>query len=200
MLAMVSAMSLWSLRFAPSTVRPTGTPAPSVRRLRLVPSLPRSVGLGPVFFPPKWGLGHGPVQRKPGPVDALRIIVGQESLPPELVEDTTVEPFAKSAIRRGARTDPSCVQRIPLAAGPQHEEDRRHGVAVGDPWTVTSEWMCRTLGQQRLHLGPHCIGQLPTSGARGGFHRHQQSREIVDCAIFRLVPWTTVPCGHALPK
>jgi hypothetical protein len=35
---------LVSLQFAPATVSPTGTPASSVRRLRLVPSLPRSVG------------------------------------------------------------------------------------------------------------------------------------------------------------
>jgi hypothetical protein len=200
MLAMVSAMSLWSLRFAPSTVRPTGTPAPSVRRLRLVPSLPRSVGLGPVFFPPEWGLGHRPVQRKPVPVDALRIVVGQKALAPELVEDATVEPLAKSAIRRGAGTDPSCVQGIPLAAGPQHEEDRCHGVAVGNSRTVTSEWMRRTLGQQRLHLGPQSIGQLPTTGGRRGFHGQQQGRETVDCAIFRLIRWAAVPCGHALPK
>src|SRR5439155_19045974 len=67
MLAMVSAMSLWSFRFAPSIVSPTGTPAPSVRRLRLVPSLARSVGFGPVFFPAQRGFGssHRPSPANP---------------------------------------------------------------------------------------------------------------------------------------
>ncbi len=43
--------SLTSCRLAPSIARPSGTPCPAVRRLRFTPALPRSVGLGPVFFP-----------------------------------------------------------------------------------------------------------------------------------------------------
>src|SRR5262245_9860834 len=60
MLAIVSRVSLKSLRFAPSTARPSGTPRPSVRTLRLVPILQRSVGFLPTFFPPKGALVIAP--------------------------------------------------------------------------------------------------------------------------------------------
>src|SRR5215211_7900022 len=49
MLSKVARVSLKSLRLAPATTRPSGTPRPSVSRLRFVPRLPRSVGLRPVF-------------------------------------------------------------------------------------------------------------------------------------------------------
>ena len=49
-LSRVSRVSFMSCRLAPATAKPTGTPCPSVSRLRLTPALPRSVGLGPVFF------------------------------------------------------------------------------------------------------------------------------------------------------
>jgi hypothetical protein len=38
------------LRLAPSITAASGTPRPSVSTERLTPRLPRSVGLGPVFF------------------------------------------------------------------------------------------------------------------------------------------------------
>src|SRR3954467_14308357 len=44
----------------PSTAKPTGTPAASVSRLRLVPCLPRSVGLRPVRSPPSGALVIAP--------------------------------------------------------------------------------------------------------------------------------------------
>jgi hypothetical protein len=43
----VSCINLWSFLLAPPIAIPSGTPAPSVNTLRLVPPLPRSVGLGP---------------------------------------------------------------------------------------------------------------------------------------------------------
>src|ERR1039457_692245 len=141
MLSIVSAMSLWSLRFAPSIVRPTGTPAPSVRRLRLVPSLPRSVGLGPVLFPPARSLGHAAVQSKPVPLYPFGVVVSQETLAPEFVEDPGIEPFAKSAVGRRARTDSCRIQGIPLTASPQHEENRGHRTAIGNPRVVASKRM-----------------------------------------------------------
>jgi hypothetical protein len=49
----VSASNLISCRLAPATTRSIGMPFPSVSRLRLVPRLPRSVGLGAVAAPLK---------------------------------------------------------------------------------------------------------------------------------------------------
>ena len=143
MLSIVSAISLWSFLFAPSTVSPTGTPAPSVSRLRFVPRLARSVGLGPVFFPAQRSLRHRAVHRQPFPVDPFGLVVGQEPLAPELVKHSCVEPFAKPPVGRGARADPRGVKRIPLAASPKHEEDSVHRVAIGDARIVAAERMLR---------------------------------------------------------
>ena len=73
-LSMVVRTSFMSFRLAPATAKPIGTPWPSVSRLRLTPSLPRSVGLGPVFFPAQRGFGHGPVHAQPVPVDPFQLI------------------------------------------------------------------------------------------------------------------------------
>lgn len=48
--SIVSSRSLMSCVLAPDTAIDSGTPSPSVRRLRLVPSFALSVGFGP--FPP----------------------------------------------------------------------------------------------------------------------------------------------------
>src|SRR2546423_14784431 len=58
--SMVGRTSFISWRCAPSIVSPIGTPCPSVSTLRLTPLLPRSVGLGPVFSPPKGALVIAP--------------------------------------------------------------------------------------------------------------------------------------------
>ena len=75
MLSKVSSTKRLSCVFAPLVVMPKGMPLPSVNRLRLVPPLARSVGFGPVFFPPERGFGHGPVHALPTPIDALQIVV-----------------------------------------------------------------------------------------------------------------------------
>src|SRR5881296_3173919 len=73
-LSTVSATNFMSGRFAPATPQPTGTPWPSVSRLRLTPLLARSVGLGPVFFPAQRGLRQGPIHPQPAPVQALQLL------------------------------------------------------------------------------------------------------------------------------
>jgi hypothetical protein len=67
----VVSTSCISWRWAPATAMPRGRPWPSVSRLRLVPSLLRSVGFLPTFFPPKRRLGHRPVHRLPLPLQAF---------------------------------------------------------------------------------------------------------------------------------
>ena len=51
MASRVASNSLASCTFAPATTMLKGPPSPSTRRLRLVPALPRSVGLGPIRSP-----------------------------------------------------------------------------------------------------------------------------------------------------
>ena len=55
--------------------RAKGIPAPSVRRLRLTPRLPRSVGLAPVAAPQIRGFRHHPIDGLPFPLDADQLII-----------------------------------------------------------------------------------------------------------------------------
>src|SRR6478735_8654009 len=80
MLSRVSRTSLKSFRFAPATTTDRGMPLASVSRLRLVPPFARSVGLGPVFFPPERRLGHRAVHGEPSPVDSNEFVVCEQCL------------------------------------------------------------------------------------------------------------------------
>jgi hypothetical protein len=75
--SIVGHTSFMSCRFAPSTTIAIGIPCASVNRLRLTPPLPRSVGLGPGFFPSQRCFGHGAIHRQPRPIDAIERIERQ---------------------------------------------------------------------------------------------------------------------------
>src|SRR4029450_12998839 len=92
MLSKVSRAIFMSVRLAPSTASPTGMPSASTSRLRLAPSLPRSVGFLPVFFPPQRRLGHAAVHAQPGPVDPLPVVVGHQPGLPHRQEDAALDP------------------------------------------------------------------------------------------------------------
>src|ERR1022692_2965206 len=102
MLSRVARVSFMSLRLAPSTARPTGIPSASTNRLRLAPCLARSVGFFPVFFPPEGRLGHAPVHRQPGPVNAFPVVVGHQAGLPHLLEDAGLHPLLETVVGRGA--------------------------------------------------------------------------------------------------
>src|SRR6516164_9743477 len=126
MLSKVCRASFMSLRLAPSTARPTGMPLASTRRLRLAPLLPRSVGFLPVFSPPEGRLGHAPVHAQPAPVDALQVVVGHQARLPQGLEDAILDPALEAVVGGGAGAEAGGVQRLPLAAGAEHEEDGFH--------------------------------------------------------------------------
>src|SRR3954470_17767133 len=143
--------------------KPMGTPRASVTTERLVPSLPRSVGLGPVFFPTQRSLGHRSVGRQPLPVDPDQPVIAQQSLPPELVEHPGLDPFGEAPVGRGLRADPGGAQGAPLAAGAQDEEDRVHRGAIRDTWVVAAQRMARPGRQQHNHLLPQVIRYPPAT-------------------------------------
>jgi hypothetical protein len=72
-----------------------GTPRASHKLLRLVPSLPRSVGLRPVFLTLRC-LGQRTVTRKPTPVDAQLVIVFHQHLFKQALEYPGFTPLAKA--------------------------------------------------------------------------------------------------------
>src|ERR1700677_766039 len=99
-LSRVSRASLKSLRFAPATTTARGTPLASVSRLRLVPPLALSVGLGPVFFPPERRLRHRAVHREPAPVHAHELVVVGQRGDPRSLEHTDLGPLDEASMRR----------------------------------------------------------------------------------------------------
>jgi hypothetical protein len=95
MLSLVAGTNFISWRLAPSMCKPIGTPCPSVSRLRLTPSLPRSVGLGWVFFPERRcpeGTRSSPYPRLANPPKREPTIV-----PATLAAGLTAVPAATSA-------------------------------------------------------------------------------------------------------
>src|SRR5262245_8735167 len=135
MLSSVSRTSFMSLRLAPSTARPTGTPAASTSTLRLTPRLARSVGFLPVFFPPEGSLGHAAIHAYPLPIDPFQAVVFQQARLPHLKENAGLHPLLKAIVSRRSGTELGGIQGLPLAAGAQHKENGVHTHAVGSART-----------------------------------------------------------------
>src|SRR5262245_39760002 len=125
MASRVASTNFISWRLAPSTATPSGIPCPSVSTLRLVPSLPRSVGFLPTFFPTQRGLGPSSVHRLPFPVEPLQLIILQQPLLPEPLKHLRRPPCLKAVMDR-TRSAEAARQRFPLAPRAQHIQDGRH--------------------------------------------------------------------------
>jgi hypothetical protein len=89
------------LRLVPARAIPIGIPTASVRSERFVP-LGSVGGIGPRLRPAERRLGHCPVGRQSGSVDADLIVVVEQSLTPDLVEDAGLLPLLKAAVGRGS--------------------------------------------------------------------------------------------------
>src|SRR5437764_9062519 len=138
MLSIVGRSSFLSWRLAPSIVRPMGTPCPSVSRLRFTPLLPRSVGLGPVFSPPKGAAGSWP---RPSRASSSQSRTAHQTAPPLLArvrEKHWLSPTLESDHARWnaytARSDP--------------------GPAIGSPFAAHKRWHQHKLDRTRVDV-PH---------------------------------------------
>src|SRR5271168_4997804 len=105
--------------------RPSGMPRRSQRIDRLTPSLPRSVGFLPVFFPAQRRLGHGAVDALPIPADAAPPVVAFQHPPPSLAKYPPLCPFLKVSVNRAAAAVLAW-QRLPLATRTQDVEHTVH--------------------------------------------------------------------------
>jgi len=149
MLSKVASTNRLSCVLAPLVVMPNGMPLPSVNKLRLVPPLARSVGFGPVFFPPERSFGHCSVHTLPTPVDAFQVIVLQERHRPKSLKNTALDEHLKIAMQRATR---SKLRRhgFPLTAGSHDIEDT---VENGSPFKSgpASLFALAKLGQKKFH-------------------------------------------------
>jgi hypothetical protein len=117
------------------------------------------VGLGPVFSPAQGRLGQRPIHRQPVPLDPAQLIKLLDSGLPEFEEHACFHPGLKPIMRRRMRAQLSLVERLPLAAGPQDEEDGVCASAISDAWPPTPKAMGVDMDrQQRLEDRPQLIG------------------------------------------
>src|SRR4051794_20061845 len=157
--SIVASKSFCSTTLAPAITTPSGPPSPSVRRLFLVPFLPRSVGFLPVFFPPEPGLAQHRVGRLPLPLHPAEFVALGDQDRPDLLEDAPLDPPLEPTVD-GALGAVPLGELVPLAATAQPEDDPVEGpppvgrrAAGGFPGPEPLE--------DRLDPLPQRVGDLP---------------------------------------
>ena len=110
------------------------------------------------LFPPKGGFGHRAVHRQPRPVNPPQGVIVQQALSPEGKEDVRLRPLLEAAMGGTTGTEARFVQRIPLAAGAEHEEDGIHGLPIIDTGTMTPQGVRFARREQRLDALPQLVG------------------------------------------
>ena len=162
---MVARTSFISCRLAPSTAKPMGIPCPSVSRLRLTPRLPRSVGFGPVFFPPERCFRHRAIHAQPVPINPVQFSELLYPSVPELQKDLCLHPLLKAVVGGGLGTEVGMVQGCPLPPGTEDENDGVGTAAVGDARAAATKAMrIHPHGDERLEDRPEFIRDTKPGG------------------------------------
>src|SRR5947209_4596294 len=155
-----------SKTLAPASTTPSGPPSPSTTSDFLVPFLPRSVGLGPTFFPPEPGLAQRGIGALPLPIDRTQLVALLDEDRPDPLHDPTGAP-ALEPIVDGALGAELAGELLPLAAGAHPEDDPVEG---GPP--VSGSASGRLLGPEFAEDGedllPQGVGDLPNGPQRFG--------------------------------
>src|SRR5262249_12087224 len=147
------------------TTAPSGAPRRSLTRWRLVPSLPRLVGSGPVSGPPRGGRHRRAIGRLPVPPDPVLRVVAPELVGPKPLPDPLRHPLLEALVAGRARAE-ARRHRLPLDAGPQDVEDpvedlpKRDDRPTGRPRGLLRR-------EQGLARRPQVVGDLP-DGRLGG--------------------------------
>lgn len=107
----VRSNAIESCRLAPVTVIARGTPRASTTRCRFVPSLPRSVGLGPVSWPP--GAGNaGRIQACPSPVNLVMLTQAAKHRQMQLVPYARGLPVSQASPASHAATETEFLRQV----------------------------------------------------------------------------------------
>lgn len=128
----------------------------------MVPGLARSVGLGPVFFPPEPGLAQPAVGRLPLPPDLAQLVALLDQHRPDPLEDAVAAPALEPAMHR-AVVAVLLGQLVPLAAAAEAEDDPVEGRPPVDaiPAAVLLRRRRGVFEQDRLDPLPQLVGDLP---------------------------------------
>lgn len=114
-------------------------------------------------------------------------VVAQKTCAPHLLEDTRFDPLLEAIVRGGTGAELGSVERFPLTAGPQDEEDGIHANTVVLTWPTAAETMgVLTLGQKVSDGVPEVVGDAPVVGDERSFHvgnsRHLRSCPEAKCS------------------
>jgi len=115
---------LTSCLFAPVTTIDKGTPRSSTRIWRLLPFFPPVSRVSTYGLLSQWRFGHRSIDALPVPGDAFHLIVFGKAGTPDSNKEASSHPSHKMSVD-GTRTAVSFLgQRLPLAPGTQHVDDR----------------------------------------------------------------------------
>lgn len=88
------------------------------------------------------------------------------------MEDTGFDPLLEAIVGRGPGAEAGGIERFPLAAGAQDEEDGFHADAVGGARAAAAEGMgVDMFGEQVLDGDPEVVGDAPVVGEVTVVHR-----------------------------
>ena len=135
-------------------------PRASVSKLRLTPPLPRSVGLGPVFFPAQRRFVQRAVEGHPIKIQPNQVLVILQRHVPEVGKHARLYPLLKAGVGCAAGANARCAQRLPLTTRAQHEENAIQYLPVGYPPPVAAQRVRfrRVNGQVRPEPLPKRVG------------------------------------------
>jgi hypothetical protein len=125
------------------------------------PDLPAICGVFADFFPPKGRFGHGPIHREPCPVNPLQGIVFPQAPLPQRQEDASLRPLLEAAMGRTTGAEARVVQGIPLATGPQDEENGIHGPTIIDAGPMAPQGVRFTRREQWRDALPQLVRDTP---------------------------------------
>jgi hypothetical protein len=98
-------------------------------------------------------------------------VVGHQARLPQFQEDPGSDPLLETVVGRRTRTEAGGIERLPLAAGAQDEEDGFHANAVGDAGTPAPKPMgVFVFGKEHLDGVPKVVGDAPLISSLGAFH------------------------------
>ena len=128
---------------------------------------------------PQGGLGHGPVDALPGPLQALEIVVNGQSLSPEPLENPSFNPLREIVIDGAGWAEALPGHSLPMNSSTQHIKDAFGNAsevnASGSPYLTPTRWY------QGFHPLPNWVRQFPrsTSTLTLCTHGHPLFRGIV---------------------
>src|SRR3954452_6840370 len=155
-----------SRTLAPAITTPSGPPSPSTNSDFLVPFFPRSVGLGPTFFPPEPGLAQRGIRTLPLPIHRTQLVALLDEDGPDPFHNTSGAPALEPVVD-GALGAEFAGELFPLAAGAHPEDDPVEGGApVGGP--PAGRLLGPEFPEDGEDLLPQGVGDLPDGPQRFG--------------------------------